>query len=88
MAKLTRRQLTDLEHVLYHAKRAQAYLADPSVAVCRSGGPATTSLHYTRADGTGGSLYPVDKEIGSDLTGLPESIRLLESFLTPNPSKD
>jgi hypothetical protein len=50
----------------------------PSVAVARKGGPATTTLHYTRADGS--TLYEVAKDIGSDLTGLDAGIKALTAL--------
>lgn len=80
MAKLTRKQTEALQATLYHLKRAEKYIHDPLTAVTRRCSVATTTLHYTRADGS--VLYEVDREIGSDLTGLREGIRRLERFLS------
>lgn len=82
MAALTRKQLADLDVVFRHARRAREYLNNPAVAVARRGGVATTTLHYTRADGS--VLYEVNKEYGSDLTGLDTAIAVLESFIANN----
>jgi len=77
--KLTQKQERELFTILEHLRRAQRYIDQPDIAVCRKGGMATTLLHYTRPGGP--PLYEVDKGIGSDLTGLPEGIRRLREFL-------
>ncbi len=81
MAKLTRAQTATLETTLYHLKRAQRYLTSEKTAVCRRDTMASTTLHYSRADGK--ALYEVEKEIGSDLTGLADGIRQIERLLNP-----
>ena len=53
----------------------------PTVAIARKGGTATTTLHCVNQQGT--VLYEIDKEIGSDITGLYETVRSLERFLNP-----
>jgi hypothetical protein len=80
MAKLTRKQVKAVEYALRNAERALAYIMAPDVAIARKGGQATTTLHYTRADGS--TLYEVTKECGSDLTGLQNCIQELRLFLT------
>lgn len=80
MAKLTHKQTAKLETVLYHLKRAQKYLGQAKIAIAQRDTMATTTLHYTRADGS--VLYEVNKEYGSDLTGLADGIRMLEMFVT------
>jgi hypothetical protein len=81
MATLTRKQRESLETVLYHAKRAERYLKQPSIAIAKKGGMATTTLHCVNQQGT--VLYELDKEIGSDLCGLYDAVRSLDRFLNP-----
>ena len=81
VADLTRKQRTALEQILYHAKRAESYIRQPDVSIARKGGVATTTLHYVNHQGT--VLYEVNKEIGSNITGLYDVVRLLERFLNP-----
>lgn len=70
----------ELELILLDLKRARDYLAQDFVAVCRKGGCATTTLHMQRKT-DGAIFYEVDKEIGSNLTGLAEGIRKIERLL-------
>jgi hypothetical protein len=77
MAKLTNRQRKALADVLYDLRRVQRYL--DAHAVCIKGGAATTTLHYTRQDGT--VLYEVEKWIGSELAIFPTAIANLHNFL-------
>lgn len=79
MRKLTRVQKIHAESALSNAVRALKYLQQSDVAVCRKGGFASTTLHYTRADGS--TLYEVDKGIGSDLCGLESAITDLRRLL-------
>ncbi len=76
---LTRKVRTRLEYALRNAERAAAMLARPDVAVGYTGRPATTTLHYTRADGA--TFYAINKEIGSDLTGLLNAMQELRTIL-------
>jgi len=82
MAKLTKAQKQIIAQALYHAERANAYVQDPTIAIARKADNGTTTLHYIRPDGA--TLFPVDKEIGSDLCGLGDSIRILRRFLDAN----
>lgn len=77
--KLTRKQRRTLEHVLADAQRAQMFLHRADVAVGRVSQHATTTLHFTRADGQ--AFYAVDKHYGSDLVGLQSAIESLRAFL-------
>jgi hypothetical protein len=81
MATLTCKQRTALEAILYHAKRAERYIKQPTVAIARKGGMASTTLHCVNQQGT--VLYEIDKEIGSDIVGLYDAVRSLERFLNP-----
>lgn len=85
MAKLTKVQTRTLEHILGHLRRGQAYLDREDIAVALKNRPATTTLHFTRADGA--TLYEITKDIGSDLTGFRWAATMLEQFLQP-PRKD
>lgn len=79
MATLTKKQTKALQTILYHLNRADKYLMSPTTAIGRLGSPATTSLHFTRPDGV--TFYKMDKEIGSDLTGLRDAMKLLQQFI-------
>lgn len=79
MAKLTRKQISALSQALHHARRAQIYIAGKDVAVAHRGNRSTTKLDYVRADGA--VLYEVNKDTGSDLCGLWDCVRMLETFL-------
>ncbi len=80
--KMTGKVRNELELVLLDLKRARDYLAKESIAVCHKGGTATTTLHMTRKL-DGAIFYEVNKEIGSNLTGLAEGIRKLDLLLAP-----
>ena len=79
MSKLTKNDRIALRIVLLHAERAKSFLDDPQIAVARRGTIATTTLHYSRADGS--TLYEINKEYGSNLTGLESAIERLGHFL-------
>ena len=79
MAKITRKQIAVLRSALQSANRAKQYILNPAVAVAQRSNSATTTLHYTRADGN--CLYEVTKEYGSDLCGLIDCIKTLEQFI-------
>lgn len=81
MSKLTNKQRQALEHALYHLERAHKFLMAPDTAVARRCRQASTTLHYTRADGA--VLYEIAREIGSDLVGLETGIAALRQFLNP-----
>jgi len=86
MSTLTKKQTTTLIIALWNLELARAYLYAPDIAIALKGkpsingpAPATTTLHYTRADGC--TLYEVEKAYGSDLTGLDNAIHTLCRFL-------
>jgi hypothetical protein len=81
VAKLTIKQRKALERVLYDIRRAKAYIDRPDTVVCGRSDMATTTLHYTRGDGTGGALYALNKEYGSDLCGMESAERALQAFI-------
>lgn len=80
MAKFTHKQSGRIYAVLQRCEATQKYLSKPDVTVARVGGPATTTLHFTRADGR--VLYEVNKEYGSDLAQLQIAIADLKALLT------
>ena len=69
-----------IEFALRNAERAHAYIMRADHAVCIRRDLATTTLDYTRPDGS--VLYEVTREYGSDLTGLKSSIAELRSLLS------
>lgn len=93
MAKLTRKQREHLEHVLTELRRGRDYVMREDVAVVRRRPSPTTTLSYSRPDlapeaaqalgvpECGDYLDVIDREIGSDLTGLHSALRSLVSFL-------
>lgn len=80
--KFTKKQREAIEIALIYAQRARAYLAQPDIAVGILNRPATTTLHYTRADGS--TFYPLDKQIGSELCSLETCIDTLTHILAPS----
>ena len=82
MARLAKKQVAELRTIIGHAKAAHDYIFDGHGAVCRRGGVATTTLHYTRPDGT--VLYEVAKECGSDLCRLNTALARLLDFVSRN----
>ena len=81
MATLSKRQRHDLEQVQALLMRVQNWLLSDGIAIARTGGVATTTLHYTRADGA--TLYPITKDIGCDLVLLGTAISDLHRFINP-----
>lgn len=79
MARLTRAQRGAIERALRHLMRGWEYLLRPDIAVGRIGCPATTTLHYTRADGS--TFFALAKDIGSDLAGFGMAERELLQLL-------
>ena len=84
MAKLTRQQTRELLGVVSSLNRALQYVARDQTAICYRTAMATTNLHYSRADGSGGHLVEVEKEIGSDMTGIRTGLDSLKKFLDAN----
>lgn len=88
MAKLSKKKMDELWRILKHFQRASDYIQRPDVSVTHKSKHATTVLHFTRPEppaalrqGEPYALYEVDKQIGSDLTGLEEGIRTLTHFI-------
>jgi hypothetical protein len=79
MARFTGKQRREIERAIGHLQRAAKFLAQPRVAVATRDDRATTTAHYTRADG--GVLYEINKEIGSDLCGLDMGLRALRDLI-------
>lgn len=79
MAKLTQKQVRDIERAIQNAEAAWNYVMRADIAVARKGGTATTTLHYTRPDGS--VLYEVQREYGSQLCRLGTAITDLRNFL-------
>ena len=82
MAKLTAAQARAIETVLYHLNRAEAFLADDDVRVCRAKDMATTTLDFMLPDGKAAS--EINKDYGSDLTGLSMARQYLVNFYDMN----
>jgi hypothetical protein len=80
MAKLTRRQVAAITSVIHALERGVAYIDQPDVSVCRKGGPATTTLHYTRPDGS--TLFEVEKAYRSDLCAFHSALKLARGLLS------
>lgn len=74
---LTRKQTIAISRIVNDLERVKSYL--DTREVCIPGGVATTTLHYTRHDGS--VLYAVDKWIGSELAILPSAIGALRQLL-------
>lgn len=89
MAKLTREQRRQLDNILGSLRRASEYIHNPHVVVCRAEERATTTLHYTRppvpecvGNIPSPPLYPVAKDMGSNLVLLPTAIQRLQQFIS------
>lgn len=86
MAKLTNKQRLRLDGVLKSLERGNAFILHPDTVVARKcrpdgaiayvvGNPSAAE-HYPHS-----AVTPIDKEIGSGLCLLTESVRLLRAFL-------
>lgn len=82
---MTKKDRARIDRAIGHLTRAINFINDPRTAVAFKGGMATTTLHYTRADGA--VLYEVSKEIGSDLTGLEMGRKELLDLLFTDAAK-
>lgn len=83
MAKLTQKQIKQIEIALSYIRRTREYISRPDIAVCRRDRFASTTLHYTNQFGDGSCLYEIDKHIGSDLQLLDHAAMALQLMLTP-----
>lgn len=82
MAKFTKATRARLEAALRNAQRAQRFLRSERIEVCSVDTHATTTLHYSNPHQPGRTLYPINKEYGSDLAGLDTAIHDLKTLLT------
>lgn len=78
-AQITKATSRRLASALSHAERAYRFVGRLDIAVGTLNTPATTTLHYTRPDGS--TFYSIDKHIGTDLCGLEFCIDELRSIL-------
>lgn len=76
---LPKKQIARIELALRNAERALKYIERTDIAICRADSPATTTLHYRRDDGS--TMYPLTKDIGSDITGLGSCIQELRNII-------
>ena len=83
--KMTRKMREELAYILRNLERGQNYIMSNNVAIARRSEHATTTLHYTRADGQ--CLYEIEKSYGSDLTGITTGIQALKNFLLKDEAK-
>jgi len=81
-SRMTKKQTSQIESAIYHIGRSMKFIQSPRTVVAMRDTMATTTLHYVRPS-DGAVLYEVDKEIGSDLTGLEFAKRELERLLNP-----
>lgn len=84
MAKLTRAQEHSLRSILRHLTRAHGYIQQDQIVLATKATQATTTLHLSRPASDAGPalvVYPLAKDIGSDLVGLGMGIKQLRSFL-------
>lgn len=81
MGKLTKAQRHELDQLRYHLERGIAYLRHESTVVCyRQNRPATCTTDYRSHDGKT-SLAPVSIEIGSNIVGLYDALKIVKDFL-------
>jgi hypothetical protein len=80
VAKLMRRQRNQLDAILAGLRRARAYIERNDTVLAIRSSAATTTLHYTRPS-DGSVIYPVNKQIGSDIAMLHTGIHGLHQFL-------
>jgi len=80
---MLKREERALQQAIANLERAQKYLLSERVLVCIRQSYASTTLHFTNAQGE--ICYSIDKHIGSDLTGLHQAINDLRRLLEPKP---
>lgn len=83
MAHLTKAQQQHLQIIVDSLIRGNSLLQAADIAVCRVKAAATTTLDYKNAVDTH-ALSAINKEIGSDLTGIPDGIHQLLQFIANN----
>lgn len=76
---MTKKDLRKLHQIRDALAEGVQYLRSDRIAVAIKGGPATTTLHYTRADGS--ALYEIEKEIGCKLCYIYTALESLNLLL-------
>ena len=80
--KLTNKQIEQLEQIAYHLNRAQKFLNQQDVIVGKKRSLTSKDGYTNKGDDL--AIYPIDKEIGSNLTGLSMGIDRLLLFIQSN----
>ena len=70
-----------LESILRTLERAQRYIAQPDILVCRKSSHATTTLYFVNRQGE--ICISLCKDRGSDLCALATGINDLQKMLEP-----
>ena len=81
MKNLTQKQRKDLEKILSDLKTAKKYLLKDETLVCRKTRGAPYGTDYVNKTGEG--IGSMNKQIGTDLCYLYNSIDALENMLNP-----
>ena len=77
--RLTNKAREELRRSLADMERGLAFLKSERNAFCRREEHATTTLHYTRADGA--VLHEMNRDCGSELQLLEHGAERLAAFL-------
>jgi len=78
---LTKKQQRQVEGALAELKEGMAFLMQPDILLCRKTSTASTTLHFSNAQGE--HCYSFNKECGSKFQILQNGIRSLENFINP-----
>lgn len=78
--KLTKQAVKELSRIIEHLNRAHSYIQGPDLAICHKGNYASTTDHYTR-DKDKTTLLEVNKDYGSNITGLEMGLSHLKRFV-------
>ena len=77
---MLKRELKELEWVKCNLEKAVKYLMSDDIYICtKSNG--TTTLDFKNKDKY---IYPVNKEVGSDLCGLFNGLSIVEGLINAN----
>jgi hypothetical protein len=77
--KHTKKHIQELESIRANLVRGIEYLKEPRIIICTQVGGGTTLAYHRQSDGT--TIEPVNKEYGSNITGLYEALRKLDIIL-------
>lgn len=80
---LTQKAEAELMGIVGQLVRTMEFINSERIEVCVKG-PATTTLHYTKAGDSRNGLSPIAKDIGSELCFLPTAINNLVNFIARN----